>query len=138
MPAPDAIQGAVKNALIKEGWTITDDPYTIDYEEIMLFADLGAERPLGAERAGQKLVVEAKSFPSLSPINDFKVALGQFLLYRAFLELLAPERKLYLAVSTKVYDDFFQLKAIDLVVRRYQVTLLVVNLEREEIVRWTS
>jgi hypothetical protein len=138
MPAPDAIQGAVKNALIKEGWTITDDPYTIDYEEIMLFADLGAERPLGAERAGQKLVVEAKSFPSLSPINDFKVALGQFLLYRAFLELLAPERKLYLAVSTKVYDDFFQLKALDLVVRRYQVTLLVVNLEREEIVRWTS
>jgi hypothetical protein len=72
----DAIHNAVKNALVKDGWTITADPYTFRYEEVILFADLGAERPLAAERAGQKIVVEVKSFLSPSPIHDLKLALG--------------------------------------------------------------
>ena len=29
MSAKDAIHDAVMNALVKDGWTITDDPYTI-------------------------------------------------------------------------------------------------------------
>jgi hypothetical protein len=138
MPAPDAIQGAVKNALIKEGWTITDDPFVIFYERLRLFADLGAERPIGAERAGQALVAEVKSFLDPSPINDFKLALGQYLMYRALLEVTAPERNLYLAISQDTYADFFQRKAIQLVVQRYQVAQLVVNVAREEIVQWIS
>jgi len=32
MPPTDAIHTAVKAALIKDGWTITADPYTIQYE----------------------------------------------------------------------------------------------------------
>lgn len=52
MPAADIIHNAVKNALIKDGWTITADPYRIEYEEIDLFADLAAERPIAAERLG--------------------------------------------------------------------------------------
>ena len=58
MPALGIIHNAVKNALIKDGWTITADPYTIEYEGIRLFADFGAERPIAAERAGRKIVVE--------------------------------------------------------------------------------
>ena len=77
MATIDAIHGAVKNALIKDGWTITADPYTIRYEEVILFADLAAERPIAAERAGRKIVVEVKSFISPSPIHDLKIALGQ-------------------------------------------------------------
>jgi XisH protein len=46
MPAPDYIHQAVKRALVKDGWTITHDPFTIAHEEIVLFADLGVERPL--------------------------------------------------------------------------------------------
>jgi XisH protein len=46
----------VKNALIKDGWTITADSYVIAYEDVTLLADLGAERPLAAERAGRKVV----------------------------------------------------------------------------------
>jgi len=48
MPAKDKIHNAVKNALIKEGWTITADPYTIQYEGLILFADMSAERPITA------------------------------------------------------------------------------------------
>ena len=39
MPAADIIHDAVKNALVKDGWIITDDPYTIKYEDLTLFAD---------------------------------------------------------------------------------------------------
>jgi len=134
----DAIHGAVKNALIKDGWTITADPYTIRYEEVILFADLAAERPIAAERAGRKIVVEVKSFISPSPIHDLKIALGQYALYLGFLELTEPDRKLYLAVSDTVHASFFTQKAIEVIVQRYQLPLLVVDIEIEEIVTWTS
>ena len=50
MPRLDVIHDAVKNALIKDGWNITADPYEIKYEEITLYADLAAESPIAAER----------------------------------------------------------------------------------------
>jgi hypothetical protein len=33
MPALDLLHDPVRNALIKEGWTITADPYPIAYEQ---------------------------------------------------------------------------------------------------------
>lgn len=62
MPAKDTYHHAVKNALLKDGWTITADPYLIKYEDAELYADLAAEKPIAAERQGQKIVVEIKSF----------------------------------------------------------------------------
>ncbi|MEH1883242.1 MULTISPECIES: XisH family protein [unclassified Nostoc] len=49
--------------------------------------------------AGQKLVIEVKSFVGASKIQDLKEALGQYDIYRYLLEEIAPERKLYLAVG---------------------------------------
>ncbi|MHC5718253.1 MAG: element excision factor XisH family protein, partial [Nostoc sp.] len=48
MPAKDIYHNEVKNALIKDGWTITDDPYFIKYEDAELYADLAAEKPIAA------------------------------------------------------------------------------------------
>ena len=138
MPTRDIIHDAVKNALIKDGWRITADPYVIAYEDVTLFADLGAERPLAAERAGRKIVVEVKSFLSPSPIYDLKMALGQYELYRGYLEVNEPDRELFLAVSDTVYEDFFQRPAIQLIVARFALALLAVNLDTQEIVRWTK
>ena len=42
MPALDRIHGPVRNALIKDGWTITHDPFVIAYEEVTLFSDMAA------------------------------------------------------------------------------------------------
>jgi hypothetical protein len=132
----DTIHDAVKNALVKDGWTITDDPYIIEYEEITLYAGLAAERAIAAEREGRKIVVEIKSFISPSRTQDFKLALGQYNLYLGLLEVTEPDRKLYLAVSDHIYSRYFRQKAIQLIVERYQLALLVVNLEREEVVTW--
>ncbi|ETX02245.1 XisH family protein [Candidatus Entotheonella palauensis] len=138
MPTRDIIHDNVKNALIKDGWTITADPYIIAYDDVTLYADLGAERPLAAHREGRQIVVEIKSFLSPSPIFDLKNALGQYELYRAYLEVTAPERELFLAISHTVFEEFFQRPAIVLVVKRFQLALITVNLETEEIVAWTS
>jgi hypothetical protein len=136
MATLDTIHEAVKNALIKDGWTITHDPYVIQYEEIKLYAELAAERVIAAEREGRKIVVEIKSFISPSRTQDFKLALGPYNLYLGLLEVTAPDRKLYLAVSDHIYSRYFRQKAIQLIVERYQLALLVVNLEKEEVVTW--
>jgi hypothetical protein len=53
MPVLDKIHDAVRNALEKDGWAITFDPFRIDYLELVMFADLGAERSLEARRGNQ-------------------------------------------------------------------------------------
>lgn len=138
MPKLDIIHDAVKNALIKDGWTITDDPYTIEYRKVKLYADIGAEQPIGAERGGEKLVVEVKSFIGASKIQDLKEALGQYDIYRYLLEETAPERKLYVAVSAIAYKTFFNQDVIQLILNKHQLPLIVVDNETEEIEQWIN
>jgi hypothetical protein len=138
MPAKDLYHDAVKNALIKDGWTITADPYFIKYEDAELYADLAAEKPIAAERQGQKIVVEIKSFVGRSLMYDFHNALGQYIVYRNLIQLTEPEYTLYLAIDDVVYDEFFQRKSVQAVVSQNQVFLLVVDTEKEEILQWTN
>jgi hypothetical protein len=137
MPRKDTIHDAVKNALIKDGWTITADPYTIRYELVILFADLEAEHPIAAEREDNRIVVEIKRFPSRSPFKDFQEAVGQYVVYRAFLRQINPDYRLYLAVSDRIYDRFLTRSEVQVVVEDVDLGFLVVNLDREEIIRWT-
>ena len=138
MPAKDAIHNAVKNALIKEGWVITDDPYTIEYEDATVFVDLGAERVIAAERNGEKIAVEIKSFVGASTIHDMELALGQYVLCLSFLEVVEPDRKLYIAISDAVHENIFGRKSIQLLIQRNKIPLIVVNVAREEVTKWTN
>ena len=138
MPKLDIIHHAVKRALIKDGWLITDDPYIIQYQKTVLYADLGAERPIAAERADQKLVVEVKSFIGQSKIQDLKEALGQYDIYRYLLEETAPERKLYIAVSKVSYRSFFIQDIAQLIIKKHPLSMIIVDLEMEEITQWIN
>jgi hypothetical protein len=42
MPRLDIYHNVVKAALVKDGWTITHDPFTIGFEDLTVYADLGA------------------------------------------------------------------------------------------------
>lgn len=86
----DLFHEAVKIALEKEGWFITDDPLKVEVGGAKFEIDLGAERLLAAEREGVRIAVEIKTFLSDSPITDYHAALGQFLNYRLALELSDP------------------------------------------------
>ena len=68
MPALDLYHSQVRNALIKDGWTITNDPLTLELEDRNLYVDFGAERLLEAERGTEKIAVEIKAFRNPSPI----------------------------------------------------------------------
>jgi hypothetical protein len=40
MPPRDLHRDAVKESLVKDGWTVTDDPCTMKFGALRLFADL--------------------------------------------------------------------------------------------------
>ncbi|HBE19246.1 MAG TPA: fatty-acid oxidation protein subunit alpha [Cyanobacteria bacterium UBA11149] len=136
MPAKDLFHNTVKTSLEKDGWTITDENLFIKIDKIEFYIDLVAERILIAEKAGQKIAVEVKSFTGASVVSEFHTALGQFLNYRSALRKKLPERILYLAVSFDIYDDFFQSSFIQEIIAEHQVKLLVFEPQKEEIVLW--
>ncbi|WNZ22775.1 fatty-acid synthase [Leptolyngbya sp. NK1-12] len=138
MPKLDIIHNAVKNALIKDGWLITDDPYVIRYQRTVLYADLGAERPIAVERNGQKLVVEVKSFIGTSKIKDLKEVLGQYDIYRYLIEETAPDRKLYIAVSKVAYNTFLTQDVTQFILNKHQLPIIVVDIETEEVLQWIN
>ena len=106
--ARDLFHSAVKNALVKEQWSITADPLKIKIDGVKLEIDLAAEKVIAAEKEGHKIAVEIKSFLNTSAITDFHAALGQFLNYRLALQMTEPDRVLYLAVPLETFASFFR------------------------------
>ncbi|MFN0124298.1 MAG: XisH family protein [Blastocatellia bacterium] len=136
--AKDAIHESVKNALVRDGWQITADPYQIKTGDFSIYADLAADRAVAAEKAGRRIVVEIKSFTGRSPVSDLYVAIGQYDVYYRLLKLTAPERKLYLAIADLVWNDFFQLETVQYIVRDSGLSILIVNTQTEEVVQWIN
>jgi hypothetical protein len=119
MSAKDIFHHLVKAALQKDGWVTTHDPLHIRISGVIdMYIDLGAEKIIAAEKDGQKIAVEIKSFIGAPTISEFHLAMGQFINYRYALEEREPERVLYLAVPVNIYDDFFRLLFIQTVVQR--------------------
>jgi len=58
MPAIVLWHNVVKNALIKDGWLITDDPFSIKFGGVDIFIDLAAEKLIAAEKQGRKIAVQ--------------------------------------------------------------------------------
>ncbi|WP_414563342.1 MULTISPECIES: XisH family protein [unclassified Anabaena] len=139
MPAKDVFHQVVKTALHKDGWQITNDPLTISVGGVSLSIDLGAEKLIAAEREGQKIAVEVKSFlQQSSAISEFHTALGQFINYRGALRRLQPDRVLYLAVPLTTYKTFFQLDFPKDMVSENHVKMLIYDVEREVIFQWIN
>jgi methyl coenzyme M reductase beta subunit len=138
MAAKDLFHPHVRRALEKDGWTITDDPLSLRWLGTTLQVDLGAERVIAATRGAELIAVEIKSFIGASAMTDLENALGQFLLYRAALKKLAPQRKLFLAIRDDVYDAIFAQPEGEFVREDGDIHLLVFNADREEVVKWIS
>ena len=136
MAARDLFHDAVKKALQKEEWEITADPLIVKIQGVKFEIDLAAEKILAAEKLGQKIAVEIKSFLNNSAITDFHLALGQFLNYRLALQIKEPDRILYLAVPFDTFDSFFQEPFIQEAVNVYQLKLVVYDPQKEVIVEW--
>lgn len=134
--ARDAFHGLVKKALVMDGWTVTHDPFPLDYGDVQMQVDLGAERLLAACRDTEQIAVEIKSFTKPSAISEFHTAVGQYLNYRRALRVQEPDRKLYLAVPRQTYEEFFRLRFIEEGVMEYQLLLLIYDVQEGRVVQW--
>lgn len=136
MPRLDLYHSVVRVALVKDGWKITHDPLTIEFEDLTVYADLGAEKFLAAQKNEQKIAVEIKMFSSPSPVTELERAVGQYYLYLTFISKQEPNRDLYLAIPERIYHSFFQRPSIQVFVKERQISFFVFSPEREEIIKW--
>lgn len=135
--ARDKFHNAVRRGLEKQSWQITHDPLRLEFgADDRLEVDLGAQQLLGAQRTGEKIAVEIKSFLNDSAMLDFHLALGQFLNYRLALERLDSDRILYLAIPESTYESFFSRDLPKLAVQIYALKLIVYKPSEEVIVQW--
>ena len=136
MSAKDRYHRIVRRAIESDGWEITHDPYPLQAGGYDLEIDLGAEKIIAAEREGQKIAVEIKSFLGPSKISEFYGASGQFITYRAALKIQDSDRTLYLAVPNTLYEKFFINLFIQDLIKQNQVDLITYDIEQEKIDRW--
>lgn len=132
----DFYHNNVREALLKDGWKITDEPYFIKIEEIGYEIDFGAEPLLAAEKDELRIAIEVKSFVGPSTVNEFHKAVGQFNDYSVALEIQDPERVLFLAVPHEIWNQFFQKRVIKKSLERIQAKLIVYNPITNEIIQW--
>jgi XisH protein len=134
--AKDIYHDTVRTALIKDGWTITDDPFTLKVGGRSTFVDLGAEKLFAAEKEDRRIAVEVKSFISPSPVKDLEQALGQYIMYSQVLERQNFDRLLYLAIAQNVFLDFFSEELPQLMIELNNLKLLVFDPDLEEVLKW--
>ncbi len=133
----DKYHDHVREALEKDGWTITHDPYFMWIGRRKGYIDLGAERSIiAAERGSEKIAVEIKSFTGPSDLDQFEDALGQFLIYLVVLKEKEPDRALILAVPLGFYERFFDDAVFLKIAQHYGVKMLVYNVVSKTISEW--
>ncbi|AOY79975.1 XisH family protein [Moorena producens JHB] len=136
MPAKDIYHHAVRFALVKDGWKILTEDYTLEYGGDRLYVDIAAEKSIAAEKQGRKILVEVKSFLGRSFVNDLEQAVGQYIVYRDILVEKELDFKLYLAITKGTYKNYFQRQLTQMIINRNQVNVLVVDSESEVIEQW--
>lgn len=137
--ARDLIHEAVKTSLINDGWTITDDPFSIDLigdERRQLSADIGAEKFFIAEKENRKIVVEIKTFGGFSILNSFHSALGQYLAYRSAMRKSNIDRELFLAVSIEAFFAIQEINFLQDLIQEFELKFIVIDLEEKTVTQW--
>lgn len=134
--AKDIFHEQVKDALIKDGWVITHDPYPLNYLKKKMEIDLGAEKVIAAEKENFKIAVEIKSFLSHSRLYDFHTALGQFRTYRRIMRKTDTERILFLAIPEDAYDEFFNTPFGNEAIEEENLRILVFNPSQKKVILW--
>jgi len=134
--ARDFYHNNVKLALENDGWIVTHDPYSIRIDEIGYEIDFAAEPIIAAEKEEAKIALEVKSFIGPSAINEFHKAIGQFNDYSVALELIEPERILFLAIPAEIWDRFFLKPIIQKSLERVKAKVVTYDPVLNKIVKW--
>ena len=135
--ARDFFHEIVKKALIKDGWTITHDPFTLhSRKEGGLSTDIGAEKVILAENGLTKIAVEVKSFIHMSILHEFLKASGQYMSYSKIIRKNEPIRLLYVAMPTFVYYRLIKYDWVVEVMTDLNMKVILYSSEKEIIEEW--
>ena len=135
--ARDFFHEIVKKALIKDGWRITHDPFTLhSRKEGGLSTDIGAEKVILAENGLTKIAVEVKSFIHMSILHEFLKASGQYMSYSKIIRKNEPIRLLYVAMPTFVYYRLIKYDWVVEVMTDLNMKVILYSSEKEIIEEW--
>lgn len=135
--AKDIYHELTKTALIADGWTITDDPLRSAIGQRQAYIDIGAKNLLAANRDGQDIAVEIKSFLSASLLEDLYQAVGQYMIYKIALEESHSSKTLYLAIPVTAWDIIVA-DEMATYLDRLRIRLLIFNQQTKRIEKWIS
>jgi hypothetical protein len=136
MPRKDIYHDSVKIALEKDGWRIIKEELQIETGGVKFFIDLEAEAVFVAEREGEQIAIEIKTFQGQSLVQNLHEAFGKYRLYLYALEKERPELHLFLAIPVETYNTFFQREFVRFVIQQDKVNLIVYNPDNQTIVQW--
>jgi hypothetical protein len=135
--AKDIFHETVKEALVADGWKITDDPFRVAVGRRMAFIDLAAKELFTALRDEQEIIVEVKSFVSPSLLEDLYKAVGQYTVYRLALIRQGTTLPLYLAISADTWKLILA-EQVDVFFQDLSIRLLIFNVETKRVNQWIS
>jgi hypothetical protein len=133
LPALDHYHNTVKRALVKDGWRITDDPYTVAVPGRFLYIDLRAEKA----SARLSILIEIKGFEGQAKVEALALAVGKYTLYQTALKIADIADPLYLAIPRAAFNGIISEPLGRQYVEHHNVQLLVFDPETEEIIQWT-
>jgi hypothetical protein len=136
--ARDKFHQEVRTALENDGWNITDDPLYMKVGQIPVHIDLGAEKVIGAEKNGEKIAIEIKTFGLASFITALYEAIGKYIIYRIALEQMQSDRVLYLAMPEKIYTKFCNEPLVKEAFKQYHFKILLYKTDTKKQIEWVK
>ena len=139
MSATDRNHQAVIRTLSKSGWSVIREQYSLAVGETAdnlrrLYIDLAIQ-----SQTHQLVLIEIKLLDQ-SPVHQFMMLVGQYLVYRSALDYLEQQdTPLYVAISSTDYQTMIEHPLGHQVMHttlRHPVPLFIYDEIEEEILRW--
>jgi hypothetical protein len=133
VPAKDRYHDTVARALTKGGWTVTAQQVAVAVPGRRLWIDLRAVMA----RDSLVVLIEVKGFEKMpSPVDYLASAVGQYVLYRAALDLVGLSTPLYLAVPVAAYEGILGETLGKQAVETAGIRIMLFDPITEEIIQW--
>lgn len=138
MPAKDRNHQAVIRSLNKAGWSVIQEHYSLAVGETTddlrrLYIDLAVQ-----SQTQQLVLIEIKLLDQ-SPVHQFMMLVGQYLVYRSALDYLGHETPLYVALSETDYKTIVEHPLGQQVMQntlQAPIPIIIYSEVKEEILRW--
>jgi hypothetical protein len=103
---------------------------------VNFFIDIGMERFIGAEKAGEKIAVEIKSFDAITPFYSFYELLGQYLMYEMALEEQDSNWSLFVAITQSGFNKLEQAPIFRRAIQKFNLKFIIFEPQNKSVVTW--